>query len=120
MSYENYSYFKGEKQNPHEYNGDVGKYFWWTLESYAAERGDRKKKKELSKTMVEYIREKLWGGDGQPDVSLEVALIRATEMYKIGVWYRSYVTCSWITLDDAIKANMEDNRLNEKIRIERN
>jgi len=119
MKYENYSYYKGEKENPHQYNGDVGKYFWWTIEAHAAERGDRKRKKELSDSMVDYIREKIWDGDGEHDISLEVALIRATEMYKIGVWFRSYITCSRVTLDDAIKANMEDNKRNEQIRKER-
>ena len=118
MKYENYSYYKGEKENP--FTGkNSGKAFWWELEREAFERGDRKKKKELSKAMVDYIREKMWDGDGQHDISLEVALIRATEMYKIGVWFRSYITCSRVTLDDAIKANMEDNKRNEQIRKER-
>lgn len=119
MNYENYSYFKGEKKNPHEHNGDVGKSFWWTLESYAAGHGDQKKKKELSVTMIGYIREKMWEGDGYSDLSLEVALIRATEMYKLGIWDRSYLNCSWVKLDDAIKLNMEDNKLNQQIRENR-
>lgn len=119
MNYDNYSYYKGEKQNPHQFNGDVGKCAWWNLEYEAALRGDVKKKKQLSKTMIEYIREKIWGGDGQPDISLEVALIRATEMYKMGIFSRDYLTCSWVTIDDAIKQNMEDNKLNERIRKER-
>lgn len=106
MNYENYSYYKGEKQNPFE-GKDFGKAFWWNLESHASERGDKKQKRQLSESMVEYIREKMWDGDGQHDISLEVALIRATEAYKLGIWARSYITCSDYTLDQAIAASKE-------------
>lgn len=109
MKYDNYSYYKGEKQNPYE-GKNYGKSFWWKLEREAFEHGDRKRKKELSKTMEEHIREKTLKGDGQADISLEVALIRATEMYKMGVWAQSYVTEGRFTLDMAIKeSRMNDN-----------
>lgn len=109
MKYENYSYYKGESKNPFE-GKDFGKAFWWELERDAFERGDKKQKRQLSESMVEYIREKMWDGDGQHDISLEVALIRAAELYRLGVWARSYITVGRFSLDMAIKeSRMNDN-----------
>ena len=86
--FDNYSFFRGEKTCPFT---DFGRRFWWTVESYAVEYGDDKVAGELSPTMWNYLREKMWQGDGQPDTSEYEFKNRAEEMYRNGVWSRSYL-----------------------------
>lgn len=88
--YEEYLYYKGEKHNPYE-SKDKGKAFWWKAELYAAENKDRKEKNRLSETIKEYILEQYWEGDTPSDTTRELALQRATEMYRAGVWSRNYI-----------------------------
>ena len=97
----NFKYYNGENENPYT-TKDYGKSFWWKVESYAAERGDRKEADKLSKTMKEYLCEHHWEGDSTPDTTREFALQRATEMYRMGIWSRNYVTTKAYTLELAI------------------
>lgn len=99
--YENYKYYKGEKDNPFK-TKDYGKAFWWTVESYAAQRNDKKEDGRLSKTMKEYIVEHHWDGDTQHDTTKELALQRATQMYKMGIWCGSYICVKDFKLEYAI------------------
>lgn len=100
--FSDYTYYHGEKDCPFT---DVGKSFWWELERYAFENNDEKTKGQLAMTMVFYLKEKLWEGDGQPDTSLKEFLQRAETLYNKGLWYRSYITTKPITLNDVIAAS---------------
>lgn len=98
---ENFKYYKGEKENPFE-GKDNGKTFWWVVESYAVERKDKKEDGRLSKTMKEYIVEHHWDGDAQHDTTKEHALQRATQLYRMGIWSRNYITTKSYKLKYAI------------------
>ena len=102
--YKDYRYYKGEKENPFigKYNGNA---FWWTVESYAVEREDKKEAGKLSKTMKEYIVEHHWDGDAQHDTTKELALQRATQMYQMGIWCQSYICIKAFKLEHAIDAS---------------
>ena len=69
----NYKYYKGEAENPYQ-NKDFGKAFWWKVEMYAAQQNDDKEQDMLSMTMVNYLKEHHWEGDGQHDTSKEEML----------------------------------------------
>lgn len=97
----NYKYYDGESKNPFE-GKDIGKAFWWKVESYAVESKDKKEAEKLSQTMKSYILEHHWEGDSVPDTTRELALQRATEMYRMGIWSRGYVTTKSYKLEYAI------------------
>ena len=82
--YKNYKYYKGEKEYPFR---DFGKAFWWIVELYAIEKKDEKEREVLSKTMIDYIKEHHWEGEGH-DTSKEEMLKRANLLYKKGFWSR--------------------------------
>lgn len=89
MDYKNYSYFKGETVCPFK---DEGRCFWWRLESEAAANSDKKNPGELSSTMWNYLREKMWQGDGQWDTSEKEFKERAKRLYALGLWSRSFIS----------------------------
>lgn len=100
--FKNYQYYKGEKENPFE-GKDFGKAFWWTVEMYAVEAKDEKEPNVLSLTMVAYLKEHHWEGDGQHDTSKEEMLRRADELYNHGLWCRDYIGLKRCTFQQAIK-----------------
>lgn len=89
MDYKNYSYYKGEAVCPFK---DDGRCFWWRLESEAAANSDKKNPGELSSTMWNYLREKMWQGDAQPETSEQEFKDRAKRLYSLGLWSRSFIT----------------------------
>lgn len=97
----NYLYYKGEAENPFE-QSSLGKDFWWEVEHHAFKRNDKKEEGRLSKTMKTYILEHHWEGDAQSNTTRELALQRATEMYRMGIWSRSYITSKDYKLEYAI------------------
>lgn len=100
--YTNYKYYKGEKEPPFA-GKDFGKSFWWKLESYAFKANDDKEKGMLSMTMVNYLKELMWEGDGQHDTTKEEMLRRADELYNQGLWSRSYISIKKYTLRQVIE-----------------
>lgn len=102
MRTKNYRYYHGEDECPFS---NRGKSFWWTIERYAHERNDNKEKDELSQSMVYYLKEKMWDGDGQHDTTLEEMLKRAGQMYLKGVWSRSYLNSKSYTFQEAEREN---------------
>ena len=101
----NYKYFNGEKENPFK-GKDFGKAFWWKVERYGFEAGDKKEDGKLSRTMMDYIKEHHWEGDGQSNTDMLTALKRATTMYQKGIWSRSFVTVKSFTLARAEKESL--------------
>ena len=89
MNYKNYSFYKGETSCPFN---DEGRSFWWRLESEAASKSDKKNPGELSTTMWDYLREKMWQGDAEPDTSEAEFKERAERLYSLGLWSRSFIT----------------------------
>lgn len=89
MNYKNYSFYKGEDVCPFD---DVGRSFWWRIEKEAALKNDKKSPGELSSTMWNYLREKMWQGDAQSDTSESVFCERAKRLYSLGLWSRSFIT----------------------------
>lgn len=98
----NYKYYKGEPTNPYE-SKDFGKAFWWVVELYAVEAGDEKERDMLSLTMVNYLKEHLWEGDGQHDTTKEEMLKRADELYNHGIWSRDYIGLKRCTFQQAVQ-----------------
>jgi len=76
--FENYLYFHGEERCP--FHGVGGKSTWWRVERYAFEAGDDKKKGELSKTMIRYLRNRV-------SLHEDFDLRQATEFYLKGEWF---------------------------------
>ncbi len=101
-NFNNYKYYKGEQNDPYE-GKDFGKSFWWTLESYAAKADDEKERDMLSMTMVQYLKEIMWEGDGQPDTTKEEMLKRADELYNHGFWSRNYIGHKSYTFQQAVQ-----------------
>ncbi len=91
-----YKYYNGEKENPFE-GKDFGKAFWWKVELYAIEANDKKEDDKLSRTMMDYVHDLCWEGDGQSDTTWDDALKRATKMYVKGIWARSHITTKSFT-----------------------
>ncbi len=89
MDYKNYSFYHGEAECPFS---DEARCLWWRLECEAATNGDDKKPGELSSTMWDYLREKMWQGDAQSNTSESEFNKRARELYLRGAWSRSYLT----------------------------
>ncbi|MGN0237594.1 MAG: hypothetical protein ACI4AK_05865 [Lepagella sp.] len=89
MKFSNYSFYKGEEFCPFS---DFGRCFWWRLESEAVSNCDKKIVGELSPTMWTYLREKMWQGDAQPNTSEIEFEKRASRLYALGLWSRSYIT----------------------------
>lgn len=105
--FDNYLYYKGEKKNPFNPHREWGKNVWWIIESYAVERGDNKEKGKLSKTMLSYIKERVWQSDSQWNTSLEIAIKRAHELYIKGLWDASYISYTDRTIEEAERMNYE-------------
>lgn len=103
MNYKNYSFYKGEKVCPFQ---DAGRCFWWRLELEAALNNDKKNPGDLSSTMWNYLREKMWQGDAEPDTSEAEFRKRAKRLYSLGLWSRSFIT----TLDYPISRVVMDSR----------
>lgn len=100
----NYKYYKGEAENPYQ-DKDFGKAFWWKVEMYAAQRNDDKERNMLSMTMVNYLKEHHWEGDGQHDTTKEEMLKRADELYNNGIWSRDYIGLKRYTFQQAVEYN---------------
>lgn len=100
---QNFTYYKGERRCP--YIKDKGKAFWWKVEKYAFEGDDEKENKQLSMTMVGYLKEHHWQGDALSNTTLEDFLHRAEELYIKGIWSRSYICLKSFSLKDAIREN---------------
>lgn len=99
--FENYKFFKGEEECPSKMFR-TGKGVWWMIESIAYDNNDDKKKNELSPSMIKYIKEKVWQRpEGYWDTSWEVALERATELYRKGLWDIGYICENKENLDRA-------------------
>ncbi|HBC20903.1 MAG TPA: hypothetical protein DC009_02155 [Porphyromonadaceae bacterium] len=96
-------YYKGEKNCPFS---DSGRSFWWHLESESVAHGDKKKTGELSPTMWNYLREKMWQGDAQPNTSESEFHERAERLYSLGLWSRSFIT----TLDYPMSRVVDESR----------
>lgn len=103
MNYKNYSFYKGETACPFN---DAGRSFWWRLESEAAANADKKNPGELSSTMWDYLREKMWQGDAEPDTSEAEFQKRAERLYSLGLWSRSFIT----TLDYPLFRVVDESR----------
>lgn len=84
-----YKYYKGEETCP--FANDTGASVWWRIESYAAENGDEKLPGRLSRTMIEYLRERVWQSDSGWDTTWDEASKRATIMYNRGIWDPSFL-----------------------------
>ena len=84
-----YKYYKGEETCPFAH--DTGASVWWRIESYAAENGDEKLPGRLSRTMIEYLRERVWQSDSGWDTTWDEASKRATIMYNRGIWDPSFL-----------------------------
>lgn len=100
--YNNYKYYKGEKENPFQ-GKDFGRAFWWQLELYAFEANDDKEKDMLSMAMVNYLKEHMWEGDGQHDTTKEEMLKRADELYNQGFWSRDYIGLKRYTFQQVVE-----------------
>lgn len=96
MNTASYKYYHGESENPFAH--DFGRSFWWRVESYAAERKDAKEAGRLSASMINYLREHIWQGDAQSDTTESEFLVRAQELYSLGLWSRSYICIKAWTL----------------------
>lgn len=103
----NYKYYNGEAENPYE-GIDFGKAFWWTVESYAFTYRDKKEQDKLSSTMIRYLKEHMWEGDGQPDTAEKEMLVRAHELYINGIWSRDYICCKHYTFQQAVEYSMRN------------
>lgn len=95
-------FYKAEKESPFLSSGIS---FWWRIESYAVERGDKKERDSLSPSMVSFLKQHMWEGDGQHDTTEDEFHKRATELYKAGVWSRSYINVRSFTWEDVLKEN---------------
>lgn len=102
--WKNYTYYKGDIQNPYE-GWDFGKAFWWKVEMYAATNNDEKKKGTLSRTMIAYLTEHHWEGANQHDTTKAEMLERATELYTHGVWASEYISIKRSTFQQAVKSS---------------
>lgn len=107
--YTNYKYYRGEKEDPYK-STDFGKSFWWTMELYAFEANDEKEKDMLSMTMIHYLQEHMWEGDGLPDTTKEEMLKRADELYNQGFWSRNYICSKRYTFQQAAKESKENSK----------
>lgn len=96
------NYYKGEPNNPYQ-GKDFGKAFWWKLELYAIEADDEKECDMLSMTMVNYLKEHLWEGEGQYGTTKEEMLKRADELYNHGIWSRDYIGLQRYTFQQAVQ-----------------
>ncbi len=103
--FDNYLYYKGEEKSPYLKQGEFGKDVWWRIESYAAERGDKKEKGKLSKTMTLYIQERVWQNDSGWDTSRETAMQRAHELYIKGLWDIGYICDNEYTIEQVEHTN---------------
>ena len=101
----NYKYYNGEKENPFN-RKDFGKAFWWDVEFYAYEAGDKKEDGKLSRTMMDYIKEHHWEGACQSNTDMVTALNRATAMYLRGIWSQNYISLKSFTLAEAEKESV--------------
>ncbi|MBR1889446.1 MAG: hypothetical protein IJ816_02335 [Alloprevotella sp.] len=79
-------YYKGEDKSPFE----DGRSIWWMLERYAVNAGD-KTNKDLSPTMINYIRERIWQSDSGWNTNWSEALYRAKTLYEQGKWNAGYI-----------------------------
>ena len=102
MNYKNYSFFKGETECPFE---DFGRSFWWRIESEAAFNNDNKNPGELSPTMWNYLREKMWQGDNFADTTEAEFQERVRRLYSLGLWSRSYISEKNCPIYRAVKEN---------------
>lgn len=57
----------------------------------------------LSMTMVNYLKEHLWEGDGQHNTTKEEMLKRADELYNHGIWSRNYIGLKQYTFQQAVQ-----------------
>ena len=96
-----YSYYKGEADCPYK---DSGRRFWWKLESYAFNAKDHKEKNALSKTMIFYLQEHMWEGDGQHDTTKKEMLKRANELYNKGFWSCNYISFKRHTFQQVVES----------------
>lgn len=83
-----FRYYKGEPECPFE-TIDI----WWRLEKYAAEAHDEKVTDKISKTMLKFIKNKVWWSEsGAPTTSWQEAEKRANELYLAGKWSAAYIS----------------------------
>jgi len=80
-------YYKGEEIDPFV----DGRSVWWKIESYGVYFGD-KTFIELSPTMIDYIRERVWQSDSGWNTTWDEALKRAKELYRLGKWSVGYIS----------------------------
>lgn len=80
-------YYKGEKECP--FNDGRGE--WWIIEYYGVNAGD-KTDKDLSPTMISFIKERIWQSESGCTTTWDEALKRAKELYEKGMWNAGYIT----------------------------